>query len=113
MNKKNLYAFLLTLLAIVFTLGLTFASIEFPKIADEYLHQNMEFVNVYTGGGDIQELKTELFISHFHLRTIGYISLFIIVALIIVGFVTEKTGLTSLGAFAIFLPVFGTGLTPP
>ena len=41
------------------------------------------------------------------MRTIGYVCLFAIIGLIIIGFVTEKAGLTTLGAFAIFLPVFG------
>ena len=107
MKSKFLTPFLLLTLTIIFTIGLTFASIELPKVTDDLIHDKMSFVNVYTGGGDLQELKTELFIQHFHLRTIGYICLFAIVFLIILGFITEKSGLTSLGAFAIFLPVFG------
>lgn len=107
MNSKFLNTSLLPILAVVFTIGLTFASIELPRITDNLIGQNVNIVNVYTGGGDLQDIKTELFIQHFHLRTIGYICLTIIVALIIIGFLTERTGLTSLGAFAIFLPVFG------
>jgi len=107
MISKFTNSFLLIFLAIIFTLGLTFASIELPKLADNLLHQNANFVNVQTGGGNLQEIKTELFVRHFHLRTIGYLSLAVIIALIIIGFVTEKTGLSSIGAFAIFLPVFG------
>ena len=98
---------ILASIAIIFTIALTFASFELPNVFDNLLNENVQFVNVQTGGGNLQEIKTELFIEHFHLRTIGYVSLFIIVILILVGFITEKTGLTSLGAFAIFLPVFG------
>ncbi len=107
MKSKFTTSFLLLTLAIIFTIGLTFASIELPRIADNKIGENLNFVNVYTGGGDLQEIKTELFIKHYHLRTIGYVSLIAIIVLIIVGFITEKTGLTTLGAFAIFLPVFG------
>jgi protein-S-isoprenylcysteine O-methyltransferase Ste14 len=106
--KRDIFTtLLLTILAIVITVALTFVSIELPEMTDNLIHGNLNFVNVYTGGGDLQEIKTELFIRHFHLRTIGYISLSIVIILIIAGFLTEKTGLTSIGAFAIFLPVFG------
>ena len=44
---------------------------------------------------------------HFHLRWIGYGCLALIVVLIVVGFVKEKTGWTSAGALFLFLPVFG------
>ncbi|MCB9208219.1 MAG: HEAT repeat domain-containing protein [Ignavibacteriales bacterium] len=107
MKSKFSNSFLLITLAIVFTISLTFASIELPRLADNLLHQNYNFVNVYTGGDDLQELKTELFIRHFHLRTIGYLCLAAIIILIIIGFATNKSGFASLGAFAIFLPVFG------
>ena len=107
MKSKFTTSFLLLTLAVIFTIGLTFASIELPRVTDNLIGENLNFVNVYTGGGDLQEIKTELFIKHYHLRTIGYVCLFAIIGLIIIGFVTEKAGLTTLGAFAIFLPVFG------
>ena len=107
MKSKFTTSFLLLTLAVIFTIGLTFASIELPRVTDNLIGENLNFVNVYTGGGDLQEIKTELFIKHYHLRTIGYVCLFAIIGLIIIGFVTEKAGLTTLGAVAIFLPVFG------
>lgn len=107
MKSKFTTSLLLLILAIIFTIALTFASIELPSIVDDYIGNNLSSVNIYTGGGELQEIKTQLFIQHYNLRTIGYISLLAIVTLIIIGFITEKTGLTSLGAFAIFLPVFG------
>ena len=105
--KRKLNALFLPALAIIFTVGLTFASIELPKLADQIFHENFRYVNVQTGGGDLNSIKTELFIEHFNLRILGYVCLFIILLLILIGFITEKSGLTSLGAFAIFLPVFG------
>jgi hypothetical protein len=107
MKRKIASAFLLSVLAIIFTIALTFASIEFPKLTDDLIHDSIDFVNVYTGGGEYQELKTDYFISHYHIRTIGYISLGVIALMIILGFITERTGWSSLGAFAVFLPVFG------
>jgi hypothetical protein len=107
MKSRFTTSFLLLILAIIFTIGLTFASIELPSKIDNFIGSNATAVNVYTGGGEFQEIKTQLFIQHYHLRTIGYICLFVIFLLILIGFVTEKTGLTTLGAFAIFLPVFG------
>ncbi|MCW8849851.1 MAG: HEAT repeat domain-containing protein, partial [Melioribacteraceae bacterium] len=107
MKSKFTTSFLLLILAIIFTIGLTFASIELPSKIDNFIGTSVTAVNVYTGGGELQEIKTQLFIQHYHLRTIGYICLFLILLLIIIGFLTEKTGYTTLGAFAIFLPVFG------
>lgn len=107
MNKNSFNTFFLITLAIIFTVALTFASIELPKITDDLLQEKVNYVNVYTGGGELQELKTELFIKHFHFRSLGYAAILITVILITIGFITEKTGLTSLGAIAIFLPIFG------
>ncbi|MDX1699298.1 MAG: HEAT repeat domain-containing protein [Melioribacteraceae bacterium] len=100
-------AFLFTALAILITIALTFASIELPRVVDELIFDEASFVKVYTGGGELQDLKTELFIKHYHLRTIGYISLFVIFILIILGFITKRTGFAVFGAFTLFLPVFG------
>ena len=94
------------LLALVFTIGLTFASIELPYIVDDLLQRVIP-----TPGGDShanasQVVKTELFISHFHLRLIGYICFALTVLLIVVGFATRKSSLAAFGAVAFMLPVF-------
>ncbi len=39
MNLKLRFGILLSLLAVIFTIGLTFASVELPRIADAFLHQ--------------------------------------------------------------------------
>jgi len=108
MKIKISHQFALTLLAIIFTLGLTFASIELPRITDSFLQENIDVVNVATGQDEISDLKTEMFLDQYNLRLIGYISLVIIIILIVAGFVTNKKGLTSLGAVALFFPVFGS-----
>ncbi|MBD3179978.1 MAG: hypothetical protein GF417_10475 [Candidatus Latescibacteria bacterium] len=105
---KKIYAgVLLTLLAFVFTIGLTFASVEIPRLADDLLGNTGSFPNLATGQDEITDYKTELYISHYNIRIIGYISLALIVALIAAGFILEKRGLASLGAVALFLPAFG------
>ena len=59
----------------------------------------------YDSGHRIEE--TETFLSLYHLRFIGYGSLVCILSLMILGFWTGKHGLSSAGAVAFFIPVFG------
>jgi len=98
---------ILAVIAVIFTIGLTFASIELPGLLDGFLAKTVDTPDVATGLDATSELKTELYLSHFHLRWVGYGCLALIVVLIIVGFVSEKTGWTSAGALLLFLPVFG------
>jgi len=98
---------LLTFLALAFTLGLTFASVELPRLADSLLKETGIFPNLATGQDEITDYKTELYLSHYNIRLIGYISMALIIALITAGFIMEKRGLASLGAVALFLPAFG------
>jgi protein-S-isoprenylcysteine O-methyltransferase Ste14 len=44
--------------------------------------------------------------SH-HVRLIGYTCLGLLIVLILAGFVTERTGLSTIGSLALFLPTFG------
>lgn len=104
---KQLEPFLLVLLALVFTIGLMFASMEIPRKVDSLLHQNVDFLEVATGQDELTAYKTELFLSHYHIRLIGYVCLGVILFLIIIGFVLEKHALASTGAILLFLPVFG------
>lgn len=98
----------ITLLAIVFTVGLTFASLELPKLLDSFLQKSFTFPGFDHGLTQLNLSKTELYIRHFHIRTIGYFCLALVIGLIVVGFVTNKTRLSSLGAVALFLPAFGS-----
>jgi HEAT repeat protein/protein-S-isoprenylcysteine O-methyltransferase Ste14 len=97
----------LTLLALIFTAGLTFASIELPRLLDAFVGQNIDTLDAATGLNELSDYKTELYLQYFHLRLVGYVCLAAIVILIVVGFVTEKTGWASAGALVLFLPVFG------
>ncbi len=106
---------LLALLAIVFTIGLTFASVELPRLVDSFLGRQFEFPNVTTvtkdhpdySPDDPGKFKTELYLKTYRLRWIGYGSLAAVLVLIGVGFATDKSGLSSAGAILLFLPVFG------
>jgi HEAT repeat protein/protein-S-isoprenylcysteine O-methyltransferase Ste14 len=97
----------LALLAVVFTIGLTFASVELPRLLDTFLSKNVDTPDVATGADTLSDYKTDLYLRHFRLRLIGYICLALIVIMIVVGFVTEKSGWTSAGALFLFLPIFG------
>ncbi len=96
----------LTLLAVVFAIALTYASIELPILLNTFLHNIIDFPG-YDSSHQIHLNKTASFIDSYFIRLIGYTCLAVIVVLIIVGFITKKSGLISAGAIAIFLPVFG------
>jgi len=97
----------LAVLAIIFTIGLTFASIELPRLLDTFLAKRIDTPDVATGLNALSDYKTELYLRVFHLRLIGYGCLALIVILIVVGFAKEKTGWASAGVLVLFLPVFG------
>ncbi len=78
-------------LAVIFTIALTFASVEFPALIDSYLHNNIHYPDIVTGQDDGSANKTELYLDHFNYRLIGYLCLGLIATLIINGFVTEKS----------------------
>lgn len=107
MKCETINLVFLTLLALVFTAGLTFASIELPRLVDVVLKETIDTPDVATGLNELSDYKTSLYLDHFHLRAIGYVSLTLIVLLIVVGFATERSGWTAAGALVLFLPVFG------
>src|SRR5512139_1335754 len=98
---------LLVLLALVFTIGLTFASVAAPRLLDAYLAKTIDTPDIATGQDDVSDLKTDLYLRYTRLRLVGYGCLALIVIMIAVGFITEKSGWTSAGALVLFLPVFG------
>jgi len=107
MKKPAVKFTLLTLLALVFSIALMFAFIELPRLLDNLLQNNVGFPGFDHGAGDQEAYKTDLYISSLHLRWIGYGCLLIIMAFIIIGFVTRKGGWAWAGALTLFLPVFG------
>jgi protein-S-isoprenylcysteine O-methyltransferase Ste14 len=90
----------LTVLALVFTVALTFATLEIPRILSMLL------------GGYIPDVNPGLhpeFVKEFMkvARPIGYTCLAAVIILIAAGFITKKKNLTSLGTILFFLPTFG------
>ncbi|UCH57980.1 MAG: hypothetical protein JSV18_03515 [Candidatus Bathyarchaeota archaeon] len=88
----------LALLAVVFTLSLTFATLELPRILNRLLIPL--FPDIYWEPESIEALMR-------YARPIGYASLAVIIALIVLGFAKEKNTLSYLGSFAFFIPAFG------
>ncbi len=105
-EKKWVSGFLLMLLALIFSIGLTFASVELPDLLNKALYNRVPALDADSHADESSELRTELFISHYHLRLIGYICFGLMVVLITAGFISGKRGLASAGALMIFLPVF-------
>jgi protein-S-isoprenylcysteine O-methyltransferase Ste14 len=106
MDKKWTSGILLMLLAVIFSIGLTFASVELPGLLNKALYGRVPALDGDSHADDSAELRTELFISHYHLRLIGYICFGLMLIFIAAGFITGKRGFASAGALMIFLPVF-------
>lgn len=96
----------LLLLAAVFTGGLTFATVELPGLADEALQKAVPVPGFDSHADTVARLKTELFIAHYHLRTVGYACFATLLLLVIAGFAGKRTGLAAVGGLAFMLPVF-------
>ena len=98
----------LTIVAVAFALGLTFASVELPLL----LNRGLELVfgdalfphGIWSGPS---ETSSEVYIQRHFLRPIGYACLIIVLVLIVLGLVAERRRLAFLGALLFFLPVFG------
>jgi protein-S-isoprenylcysteine O-methyltransferase Ste14 len=90
----------ISLLAVVFTAALTFATLELPRILGNWL------VDYFP---DIHPMIEPERVAEFMLvaRPIGYACLAVIAILIVLGFVTGKKKLSIFGSFAFFLPTFG------
>ena len=109
MKHKVLPSVALTLLAlaIVYTMGLTFVTIELERLVERTI---TPLIRQSTGVADMNQAiqsDMETFMRSHHVRLIGYGSLGLIVILTIVGLITEKKGLASLGSVTLFLPTFG------
>jgi protein-S-isoprenylcysteine O-methyltransferase Ste14 len=109
MRTQVLPSILLTLLAlaIVFTTGLTFVSIEVERLLERTI------TPIIQKNLDTPKIERAIFsdvkgvMSSNHVRLIGYSCLAALIALIIVGLITEKRGMSSMGGIAFFLPTYG------
>ena len=106
MKSEFLQPAFLVFLAIIFTVGLTFATVELPYRIDQILQDNVATPDFDSQVDETSRLQTELFIDHYNLRETGYISFTVMILLLIIGFSTRRTGLAAAGAFTFMLPVF-------
>ena len=97
---------LLMFLAIVFTFGLTFVTVELPYIIDGWAMGIVSTPDIDSHASDTSVLQTDLYISHYRLRLIGYTCFGVTVLLIVAGFATRRTSFAALGAMSFMLPVF-------
>ena len=95
---------ILILSAVVFTVGLTVATLEAPRWLNTIMADFLDFPD-YNPFMDYELI--EEFMTAWHIREIGYGCLGVLSVLIVAGFLTGKMGLSSLGSFAFFLPTFG------
>ena len=101
---SGLVSVFLIVLAIVFTLGLVFATLEAPRVLNRIVASLVEIPGFHPA---IEPQAIEEWMQSNHIRAIGYGCLGILILLTILGIVTERTGLSTLGTVAFFLPTFG------
>ena len=104
MRRQVVTLAILTILAIVFTMALAFATVEAPRLISRLIPA---FFPDYNPAIEF-ELIEELMV---YLRPIGYVCALAVIALTIVGFKTGRERLSSLGSIALFLPTFGYYVT--
>ena len=90
----------ISLLAVVFTIALTFATLQLPVIIGNWLSNYFPDIHPVIEPEQVAEFMTVA-------RPIGYACLAVIAILIALGFVTGKKKLSIFGSFAFFLPTFG------
>jgi protein-S-isoprenylcysteine O-methyltransferase Ste14 len=105
-KKKWAFGIYLTVLALVFSIGLTFASVELPRLLHSALVKATPALDGDSHADEMTEYRTGLLMDHYHFRILGYVCFGLMVILIIAGFASGKTGLSSIGAVVMFLPVF-------
>jgi protein-S-isoprenylcysteine O-methyltransferase Ste14 len=106
LNHGLLGNLFLLLLSLVFTVGLTFATVELPQLIDRALQDTIPTPGFDSHADRVNRIKTEIFIAHYHLRTIGYGGFAVLLVLIGAGFASRRAGLATLGGLALMLPVF-------
>ena len=94
----------LTLLAVIFAIGLAYASVELPLAVSGWLMGALEFPG-YDSGREAE--ATEAFVVAHAIRPIGCAALVVTLLLMAVGLVAGRRRLALAGAVAFFLPVFG------
>jgi len=109
MSKRNTWpSILLTLLAlaVVYGVGTTFFTIELERLVERTITPHI------AASSGVEEMNREIysgidrFMAMRHVRAIGYACIVLIVLLALVGLVTERRGLASLGSIGFILPIY-------
>ena len=90
----------ISVLAVVFTVALTFATLQLPLILGNWLSNYFPDIHPVIEPEKVAEFMVIA-------RPVGYACLGVIAILIVAGFVTGKKKLSIFGSFAFFLPTFG------
>jgi protein-S-isoprenylcysteine O-methyltransferase Ste14 len=90
----------ISVLAVVFTVALTFATLRLPVILGNWLSSYFPDIHPVIEPERVAEFMVVA-------RPVGYACLAVIAILIVAGFVTGKRKLSIFGSFAFFLPTFG------
>jgi len=94
----------LSALAVVLAIGLSFASVELPRLLSGWMIETFDFPG-FDSGRHVEE--SEAFVRSHALRVIGYVGFSVVLVLIIAGLTLERRRLAAAGAVVLFLPVFG------
>lgn len=98
MGRKDPKLSISAFLAILFTLALTFATLELPRAISHLLSHYFPDFGFELGA--VEEFMRTA-------RPIGYMCLIAVIVLMIIGFMTGRGRLSALGSIAFFLPTFG------
>ena len=90
----------ISVLAVVFTIALTFATLQLPVILGNWLSNYFPDIHPVIDPEKVAEFMVVA-------RPVGYACLAVIAVLIVAGFATGKRKLSIFGSFAFFLPTFG------
>jgi hypothetical protein len=83
MKNKVLISTALTLLVIVFTVALTFVTIEAPRVLNRFIRETFDVPDIHPV---IEPELVEEFMRSNHVSLIGYSCLAVVILLIVVGF---------------------------
>lgn len=90
----------ISLLAVIFTVALTFATLELPRMLGNWLADYFPDIHPIIEPERVAEFMVVA-------RPIGYACLGIIAMFVVAGLVTGRRKLSIFGSFAFFLPTFG------
>jgi protein-S-isoprenylcysteine O-methyltransferase Ste14 len=106
--RNRLSSALLTLvaLAIVYGVGTTFFSIELERLVERTITPHIVSSPGVAAMNRQIYAGLDSFMASKHVRIIGWICVALIILLALVGLITEKRGLASLGSIGFILPIY-------